>query len=53
MLYGKIVLINLKHNFAVHFIIAVITAFLIPAVFSIYKYFKRFGILENKRRHYY
>lgn len=35
MLYGKIVLVNLKHNFAVHFIIAVITAFLTPAVFSI------------------
>jgi len=35
MFLGKIICVNLRHNFAVHFIIAVITAFLTPAVFNI------------------
>jgi len=35
MLYLKITGVNLKHNFAVHFIISIITAILTPVVFNI------------------
>ena len=35
MAFAKILFVNLKHNFPIHFILAVITAILTPIVFSI------------------
>lgn len=36
MSVGKIICVNLRHNFLIHFIIAVIIAVLVPVVFSIH-----------------
>lgn len=35
MSFGKILSVNLKHNFLIHFILAIAVAFLTPVVFSI------------------